>query len=190
MSILVEQEVKFRLSSWEDGETRLTRAGAVLEKPRSFERNQLFDFEDRRLEERGEALRLRQVEGDSWLTLKCPHQGTGRIKRRREFESSLSDGNAVEAILERLFLAVRFRYEKYRATYRVGDATVTLDEVPIGIYMEIEGEPAAIASSAEKLGLLMEDALNATYPRLYTLHRQDNPKAPEFMVFEKEDRDG
>jgi adenylate cyclase class 2 len=186
LSILLEQEVKFRLSSWEDGVGRLESAGASCLRSRYFESNQLFDFGDSRIAKRDSALRLRFVGDEAWLTWKGPHLGSGKIKQRKEAETFLGDGRALEAILESLGLLEEFRYEKYRATYRLGEVEASCDETPIGAFMELEGTPEAIAEAAASLTLDMAEAMSSSYPRLYQLHRTEHPDSPEFMIFPKD----
>lgn len=183
MTIQLEQEVKFQLPSIEVGVSKLAALGARVETKRHFESNILYDFPDQRLSKRDEALRLRRVGGETWLTWKGPQTGSSRIKQRRELETSLDDGDAVEGILEALGAEECFRYEKYRTSYRLDDAVLTLDETPMGVFMEIEATPARIAELAERLELDMADAISASYPRLYERFRLDTPDAPEFMVF-------
>jgi adenylate cyclase class 2 len=146
----------------------------------------LFDYADARIGKRDSALRLRFVGEDAWLTYKGPNHGSGKIKQRRESETFLGDGRAMESILESLGLEERFRYEKYRASFLLGGAVVSCDETPIGAFLEIEGSPEEIAETAGKLTLDMRDAMSLSYPRLYQLHRNENPRAPEFMVFARE----
>ena len=183
MSIQLEQEAKFRLDSADEGSAKLVALGADVEKPRHYEANILYDFPDQRISKRDEALRLRRVDDEAWLTWKGPQNGSGRIKKRRELETSVDDGDAVEGILEALGAQECFRYEKYRACYRLRDALVTLDETPIGVYLEIEATPELIAEIASSLGLAMDAAINLSYPRLYERFRIETPEAPEFMVF-------
>ncbi len=186
MTIQLEQEVKFPLLSIDAGASKLAALGARVETKRHFEANILYDFPDGRLSKRDEALRLRRVGDDAWLTWKGPQHGVGRIKQRRELETLLEDGDAVEGILEALGVEECFRYEKYRTSYRLHrleDAVLTLDETPMGAFMEIEAAPARITELAEKLGLDMADAISVSYPRLYERFRLETPDAPEFMVF-------
>ena len=183
MTIQLEQEVKFSLPSIEAGTSKLAALGARVETKRHFESNILYDFPDERLSNRDEALRLRRVGSDAWLTWKGPQTGSPPIKQRRELETLLEDGDAVEGILEALGAEECFRYEKYRTSYRLDDAVLTLDETPMGAFMEIEATPARIAELAEKLELDMTDAISASYPRLYERFRLGTPDAPEFMVF-------
>ena len=183
MSMILESEVKFQLDSWEEGERRLVVAGAAIHDPRHFERNILFDFPERRLEKRGEALRIRRAGDRSWLTFKGPSRESGCIKGRQEYETTLDDARATEAILHSLGLAECFVYEKYRAVYSVCGLTACLDETPIGCFMEVEGSPEQIAAAADRLGFRMESACSLTYPRLYQLYKDETPLAPRFMVF-------
>jgi adenylate cyclase class 2 len=188
MSFGLEREVKFRVASWEEGEKRLLSQGAQIRVPRYFEQNSLFDSPQRLLEKRGEALRLRRARGAAWLTYKGPVHGSGRIKQRKEYETTLDDVRAIEEIFRILGLSECFLYEKYRAVYSIDELTVTLDEAPMGFFLELEGMPEKIEVVAEKLGLEMDDAISLTYPRLYQLYRDETPQAPEFMVFTEDRR--
>lgn len=183
MTIQLEQEAKFRLPSADVGTRKLEALGATVERARHFEANVLYDFSDERLSKRDEALRVRRVDGDTWLTWKGPQHGSGRIKRRRELETKLEDGDAVEGILEALGAEECFRYEKYRTSYRLRGALVTLDETPMGAFVEIEAAPDRIDEVAAALELDMSAAISLSYPRLYERYRLETPEAPEFMVF-------
>lgn len=183
MTIQLEQEVKFQLPSIEVGASKLAALGARVETKRHFESNILYDFPDERLSKRDQALRLRRVGDDAWLTWKGPQRGATRIKQRRELETLVEDADAVEGILEALGMEETFRYEKFRTSYRLDEAVLTLDETPMGAFMEIEAAPERISELAEKIELDMADAISASYPRLYERFRLDAPDAPEFMVF-------
>ena len=66
-----------------------------------------------------------------------------RSKSREEIETELADGAAFEAILAALGYSRTFRYEKYRTKFvsasRTGSGLITLDETPIGSFLELEG---------------------------------------------------
>jgi adenylate cyclase class 2 len=183
VTIQLEQEAKFRLPSAGEGKAKLDALMGRAETARHFEANVLYDFPDSRLSKRDEALRLRRVGDEVWLTWKGPRHGSGRIKKRRELETRVEDGDAVHGIFEALGAEECFRYEKYRTIYRVGEAVVTLDETPMGTFIEIEAAPARVAELAGELGLDIDDAITLSYPRLYERYRLDTPDAPEFMVF-------
>lgn len=187
MSLGLEREIKFRIQSWEEGEQRLFKAEATICEPRYFEKNALYDFPQRVLEKRGEALRVRQARGRAWLTFKGPVHGSGRIKQRKEYETELDDVAAIELILHAVGLSECFRYEKYRAVYSIDGLSACLDEAPIGCFLELEGAAAQIEQTVPKLGLRMDDAISLTYPRLYQLYRDETAQAPESMVFPEDD---
>jgi adenylate cyclase class 2 len=182
----VEIETKFPIDSWQVWENVLDREGASLLKARHFERNTLFDDTTGSLVSRGTTLRLREVPGGGFLTFKGPPRHRGPIKEREEIESWVGDPKACEQILLKLGFAPMFEYEKYRAVYRLDDVTITLDEVPIGLYLEIEGGSESIAHAASRLGLDLSTATPLSYVRLYILAREHNPSLPEFMVFAKQ----
>jgi adenylate cyclase class IV len=94
----------------------------------------------------------------------------GRYKVRDEREVRLSDAGAGAHILEAFGLAPRFRYEKYRTTYRMpgrGGVVVELDETPIGTFLELEGSRAAIDRAAGGLGFGPADYIVETYVALF-----------------------
>jgi adenylate cyclase class 2 len=74
---------------------------------------------------------------------------------------------AAEALLSALGLRQWFHSEKYREEYKVGATTVTVDDTPIGVFVEIEGEAEAIPRVAALLGRTPADYRLESYPRLY-----------------------
>jgi adenylate cyclase class 2 len=59
-------------------------------------------------------------------------------------------------------------YEKFRATYELGDTHIMLDELPYGEFLEIEGENVeAIHNIANLLGLNWESMIKAGYHALF-----------------------
>jgi adenylate cyclase class IV len=45
----------------------------------------------------------------------------------------------MQKIIESLGYVLQFTYEKYRTTYFIDDAYIMLDELPDGLFVEIEG---------------------------------------------------
>ena len=185
MDTPIETETKFPIDSWRVWEEALNREGAVLVTSRHFERNTLFDDQRGSLFHQGYTLRLREVPTGGYLTLKGPPRQIGPIKEREELESEVANPTVCEQIFLKLGFAPTFQYEKYRAIYRLDKVTITLDEVPIGFFIEIEGNVEMISTAASRLGLDLGTATPLSYVRLYTLARQNDPSLPEFMVFSK-----
>ncbi len=92
---------------------------------------------------------------------------------------------AIAAIFERLAYRPVFRYEKFRTEYgqRGSSGIATVDETPIGVYLELEGEPSWIDSTARKLGFAEKDYITASYARLYMEWCQARGIAPADMLF-------
>ena len=86
-------------------------------------------------------------------------------------------------ILKTLGFRPAFRYEKYRTSLRLGRLHVDLDETPVGGFLELEGAPEAIESTARALGYARRDYLRATYWDLYAADCKRRGRAIENMVF-------
>jgi adenylate cyclase class 2 len=180
-----EVEIKLRIGSAEQGRNLLTRAGFGVLTPRHFESNLLYDTPEGWLRERGQILRVRQVDGkDPLLTYKGPGRFS-KHKVREELELSLSEAEPFAAILNRLGLTPAFRYEKYRTEFqRPGEAGLaTLDETPIGDFLELEGPPDWIDATAERLGFSEPDYILLSYGRLYLQTIEANASLPPDMIF-------
>lgn len=164
----LEIEIKLRVSSVTAGRRMLRRAGFRVRRRRLFESNVVYDTPDHALRRESKLLRLRQAGRQTLLTYKGPPL-PGKHKAREEIEVRLPEAAAFEQILGRLGMEPCFRYEKYRTEYsRTGDAGVaTVDETPIGIYIELEGPPAWIDATATQLGYGESDYITASYARLF-----------------------
>jgi adenylate cyclase class 2 len=129
-----------------------------------FEENTIFSNSG--LVVKHAVVRIRKTEKRSVLTFKQRTDSTSGAKHQIEHESEISNADAVRIILENLGLRAVLVYEKKRRTYKFKDAELVLDELPFGLYMEIEGSLTAIAESEMLLGLDDLDVENETYPRL------------------------
>ena len=88
------------------------------------------------------------------VTYKGPATRDG-YKSREEIEFDVSDPDTFTLVLERLGYHPTFRYEKFRTQLRIAGepGLITIDETPIGVYLEIEGPQDWIDSTAARLGL-------------------------------------
>lgn len=180
----VETEIKLRLPDAMTGRRLLRKAGFRVRHRRKFESNWIYDTEDGLLRRRGEVLRLRVSGGTGLITFKGRTK-PGRHKSREELETRVADPLVIDEILRRLGLQVVFRYEKYRTEYSTGQGTgvATLDETPIGVFFEIEGNPAWIDRTTKRLGFNLSDYITASYGRLYAGFRRERGLRSTNMVF-------
>ncbi len=180
-----ETEVKIRMSvDPESARRHIEQAGYRALGPRTLEADQLYELPTGELRMTGRLLRLRTC-GDKWtLTYKGPALSL-KHKSREEIETGVSDGIALAAILYGLGFNPGFRYEKYRTTFAAeGEAgIVTLDETPIGLFLELEGPAEWIDLAAERLGYTHADYVTLSYGALFREFRIANPEVSDDMVF-------
>jgi len=181
-----EVEIKLPVPSAASARRLLARHGFRLAHRRTLQSDTVWDDPSGRLRRSGVLLRLRQAGRRAWLTYKGPAL-PGRHKDREELEQPLaSQATALlTAVLERLGFRPVFRYQKYRTEYRPqrGAGLVALDETPIGVFLELEGDPDWIDRTARRLGFSPADYITATYADLYLGHCRRLGRRPGDMVF-------
>lgn len=195
----VETEVRLRVPNRPRLLRQLARLKAKLIRARVHEMNTLYDTQDGNLARHGQMLRIRverparrayqqvtipkteqEKPGKSvWLTFKGPIKGArandrGQYKVREEREVRIFDDPQMPRILEALGLRPWFRYEKFRSTFRLPDMKslkLVLDETPIGLFVELEGERKEINRAAALLGFGASDYINKSYGALFMEER-------------------
>lgn len=183
----LETEVKIAFDDPAEARRRLESLGARLTQARHFEDNRLYDREGLPLKAAKKLLRLRTVGERTILTYKAPVPGEHRYKVLEEEESEVADGAAMVRILAGLGFTPVYRYQKYRTLYALEGLSVCLDETPIGCFVELEGEPAAIDRVAGRLGVAPEDYIRLNYRDLQERAAAERGLAEAGdMVFESE----
>ncbi len=178
-----EVEIKFLVSNVAALEQNLREAGFSQLTPPTHEMNTLYDRNGGELRRRGELLRLRKY-GDHWkLTHKAKSLVGGRHKSRAEQETAIENGEAMHDILISLGLEPLFTYEKFRAEWSDGHGEVVLDLTPIGNLAEIEGAPAWIDLTAQKLGVVEQKYITKSYAVLFNDWKREHKHNAENMTF-------
>lgn len=164
-----EIEKKYRLTpeQREALSQRLREVGATLQ-GKEFEENTLYAGAG--LDPRRQVLRLRRVGDAAIFTYKERGESQSAIKHHREDETRVEDAEALGAILGALGYRPALVYEKRRATWHVRQTEVVLDELPFGLFVEIEGEEKDIEEVERLLNLSNAEAEMATYPELAEQH--------------------
>ena len=168
----VEIEKKYRLSKKQREEVlqRLPKIGAKRQ-GEDFEVNTLYAGET--LDVGRSVLRLRRVGKRGILTYKERFPTRSAIKHQREDETRVDDPDAMELILDALGFTPALVYEKRRETWRLGKTEIVIDELPFGLFMEIEGTEQGIRDVESKLAIKRLRAETATYPQLSLEHGID-----------------
>jgi len=185
MTSPTETEVKIPLAaSPSEFAERLRTAGFRISKPRLFESNTLYDTSEKALRARGVLLRLREVDGKgviTWKGVALP----GPHKNRPELETTVGSKDTLAQILGELGLNPTFRYEKYRTEFRRSGepGVVTVDETPIGNFLELEGPGDWIDSTAAQLGFSTQNYVLESYGKLYVQHCEKLGLRPTHMTF-------
>jgi adenylate cyclase, class 2 len=184
-----ETEIKLRVTDAIAVRKRIDQLGYTVKIPRTLESDQLYDRADQALRQSDQILRLRTRGSRSTLTYKGPAERAPH-KSREELEVDISDGSTFVRILEALGYQPTFRYQKFRTTFASSLASggqsglITLDETPIGEFLELEGEADWIDKTAVRLEFSANDYVTASYAALYRDYCLKNPSAvPSAMVF-------
>ncbi len=161
----IEIEKKYRLTKDQRRavEKRM-RALGIKPHPVEFEENTIYRGGN--LKPGSRALRLRRVNGRAVLTFKRRFPTKSSIKRQEENETKIGDADALELILKALGFEPALVYEKRRTSWLVGTTLVLIDELPYGLFMEIEGSEKDIFRVEKKIGAREFEAVNETYPTL------------------------
>ena len=161
---MLEIEKKYRLTA----KRRDTIAAALKEIGAGFSGE---DFEENTIYRGGvlgdgAIVRIRRTQDRSVLTFKRRLRNEADVKQQIEYETGISDADAAAQMLLELDLRPRLVYEKRRKTWRFRDVEVVLDELPFGLFMEIEGSIEGIREAEMVLGLEDLKTEHETYPQL------------------------
>jgi adenylate cyclase class 2 len=162
-----EIEVKFYINNLHEIHSHLLRMSAVAVQPRTHEINLRFDTPGGDLTQRMQVLRLRQDERVH-ITYKGPGQRSGGTYIRREIEFEASNFDSARLLFEALGYQVSLMYEKFRTTFDIGQVHVSLDEMPYGNFLEVEGpNPESIHQVSQTLELDWETRILDSYTTLF-----------------------
>lgn len=178
----LEREIKLRFDSADHARERVLALGATPFKCRRLQEDCLLDDERQSLKNRQCIVRVRNEGGKGLLTFKGPPR-PGPMKLRDELETVVADADMLRTILEQLGLHVWFHYEKYREEFHVADVIIAIDETPVGVFVEIEGDEQHIHDVARALGRSPADYITDSYHALFLKHRAARGLAGNDMVF-------
>jgi adenylate cyclase class 2 len=161
--VSIEIEKKYRLTKKQREEVllRLPEIGA-RRKLAEFEVNTLYTGES--LDLGRTVLRLRRIGKQERFPTRSD------IKHQREDETRVDDPDAMELILEALGFTAGLIYEKHRETWTLGKTEIVVDELPFGLFMEIEGAEQDIRNIESKLAIKRLRTEPNSYPQLTLKH--------------------
>ncbi len=172
MGIEIEKKYRLRRAQVEALRQRLREVGAASD-GEELEENTLYTGQG--LDPRSRVLRLRRISGArAVLTYKERFASASAIKHQREDETEVENAEALAAILDALGYKPALVYEKRRTAWQLADVEIVIDELPFGLFVEIEGEEDAIISAERLLNLSGVESEHASYPELAQQHGSQN----------------
>jgi adenylate cyclase class 2 len=135
--MVMEREVKLRIEDYNSLVRGLKRLGAELESRRE-QVDHYLDFQDNRLKNSGNSLRIRQEGNKCYITFKGKLLND-EIKSREELETNVGDCKVMLEILNRLGITNKIIVKKERESYVLNEIIIEVDKVEgLGNFIEIE----------------------------------------------------
>ncbi len=178
---MIEREIKLSFPSVADARAALAAAGVEAHAPRRLQDDRLYDTADNALFAGRSALRLRHEDGRALITFKGPVEA-GVTKAREEIETAVGSHEAADTLLARLGFRAWWRYQKYREEFRAADVIAAIDETPAGVFVELEGDEAAIIALAARLGRGPSDFILESYRGIWV--KAHGPSAGDMLFGE------
>lgn len=161
----VEIEKKYRLDEISTARiVELLAEFGAESRGEEFEENSIFGGGV--LDRDRAVLRIRKTPVRTLLTYKRRIPGIASVKQQVEFETEIADASEIEQIVAHLGFEARVVYEKRRRTWKFREVEVVLDELPFGLFMEIEGSLTAIGEAEMLLEAEELEIVHETYPAL------------------------
>ena len=177
----IEKEIKVEVENPQQFLSLLIEKKAKM-KGEGFQRTIRMDTPDNGLEKQGTFLRVR-TGGKNIVTLKKKIKTDGDVFERRELETEVKDPKLLADIFANLGFTKRYIMEKYRIDYEYKNTKISLDELPFGVFVEIEGEPADIKNVANELNLDLSNKIVVTYWDLFEKYKKKTNRKGEDIVF-------
>lgn len=165
MSRIIEKEVKYCITDPASLIERLKFHKAIFVGYR-FEKTIRVDKKGWELSNSGTFIRLRSGFKNT-LTLKKARTQNSEVSERMELEIEIDDIDSCYKLLQEIGLNESLVMEKYRMTWEINGTIITIDELPFGIYVEIEGAIQNIKIISQLLDLDYEKRIILTYWELY-----------------------
>ncbi|SRR5258708_613896 len=178
----MEQEIKIKIENPEELISKLTALKA--EKiGQNFQRTTRMDTPNMDLEKNGTFLRVRTGYKNTVTLKKHLKESSKEVFEREEIETEVKDTNKLADIFANLGFTKRLIMEKYRMDFKYKDLTISIDELPFGFYVELEGEPEEIFKVAKELDFDIANKIMITYWDLFEEYKKQNNVQGENIIF-------
>src|SRR5512137_2617255 len=135
---MLEVELKVKIPSLDPVREQLARKNARSE-GKVHEHDIYYNAPHRDFAVTDEAVRVRYTDDHAVVTYKGPKIKKFGLKAREELNFAVESGGTFETMLDRLGFTKTLEVNKWRETYQLGAASVSLDMVDgLGTFAEIE----------------------------------------------------
>jgi adenylate cyclase class 2 len=135
---MLEVELKVKVPSLDPVREQLARKKARSE-GKVHEHDIYYNAPHRDFGQTDEAVRVRYTDDHAVVTYKGPKIKKFGLKAREELNFAVESGETFETMLDRLGFTKTLEVNKWRETYKLGNASVSLDTVDgLGTFAEIE----------------------------------------------------
>jgi adenylate cyclase class 2 len=135
---MLEVELKVKIPSLDPVREQLVR-GNARSGGKVHEHDIYYNAPHRDFGQTDEAVRVRYTDDHAVVTYKGPKIKKFGLKAREELNFAVESGPAFETMLDRLGFTRTLEVNKWRETFKLGNASVSLDTVDgLGTFAEIE----------------------------------------------------
>jgi adenylate cyclase, class 2 len=179
----IEKEIKLKVKNFPKLISYLEKHGAIFLN-KSKQKTVRFEKPNGELRKKGFFLRVRSGEKNI-ITLKEKIKSNKKVKVRKETEFEIKDVDKMTYILQKLGFNYLCIMEKFRINLKYKDAILSIDEIPFGIYLEIEGTEKQIDTISQELGYKPEERILLTYWELLKEYNQEHKTNKKNIIFPK-----
>jgi len=178
-----EKEIKLEVSDFDAVIKSLKENGAEF-LGNAFQKTIRFDDENKGLEKQGIFLRVRSG-FENVITMKIKVKND-TVFERKEIELHIEDIEKMRKIIKKLGFEKEFIMEKYRSRWVLDGVDISLDELPFGLFIELEGDENKIFEVAKKLNLDTSKRIIVTYWDIFDKYKEKTGKTGEDIEFERD----
>ena len=178
-----EKEIKLKIENPSELISKLNSLKARFVS-KSFQRTTRMDTETMDLEKNRTFLRVRSG-SKNIVTLKKKLGENAEVFERQEIETEVKDIEKLADIFGGLGFTKRLILEKYRADFDFHNVKISIDELPFGFYVELEGDPKNIFEVANELDLNTKNKITVTYWDLFEDYKKETGTKGESIIFPK-----
>lgn len=183
---MTEIEVKFKLdqNNIVEIKKRLVALG-YLSTGREFHRTYSPFKPDYSCAKSGIFMRTRIEGSRHTMTVKVKSEQDTKYVKREEIEMEIEDAEKGAKMFQALGFSLVRIFERYRENWKHSDhnkSIISIDELPIGTYLEIEGTPTDIEFMIKEFNLHPDKRITVSY---WALYEQSTGMKSGDMVFKK-----